>query len=177
MTQNKANDNAFVDQTEVRQLHKFNKTIQITVDVDTIAKKLCDSFPADYKHKELVTEAIIGTACHSNTIDYIYNALNGYSADIDFKVGDKIICTEGQRRVNEFEVQKSSPDMTQEAIDNMKPIYKTYKHVEIGECEVVEIDLYRSEKLKVKYMQDSYRSQEQEEDTAWVNHRQCTKLS
>lgn len=161
----------------VRQMKTFNKLIKIEVSVDDIAQKLLATFPADYIHKEMLTETIIGTSLNSSKISYIYNALNGYSADIDFQVGDRVFCGSEERRVNKF-VDEQVPEG--ELNPNWKPkrVFKTYDNVAIEECEVVEIDLYSDNKLKVRYLQDEYRSEERtDEQETWVNHRTCTKLA
>jgi hypothetical protein len=154
-------------------MKKFAEVIKIEVAVQDIANKLLGTFPEDYKHREMLTETIIGTALAGKNISYIYNALNGYSAEIDFKVGDRVICTEGQRRVVKWEVL----DVEENTGTSIKPVKKGYDYTEIGECEIIEIDLYRDSKLKVKFLQDdSYKYNEQEETTSWVNHRNCTLI-
>jgi hypothetical protein len=158
-------------------MKQFTEIIKIEVEVQGIADLLLKQFPEDYKHRELVTEAIIATASGNNTIGYIYNALCGFTPDINFQVGDKVVCTDHGRRVNIFEEQTTNPGMTGEEIKNMKPVFKTSDSERIGVCEIIEIDLYRGDKLKVKFMQDAYRSKEQEESYAWVNHKKCERVA
>ena len=103
-------------------LKKFNTVIKVEVSVDSIAEQLLSFMKPEEKHKELVTETIIGTLLHENRVGILYNALNGYTNEINFKEGDKIICTE---IVNDY------------LIDNTT---KTYR--KIGPCTVKEKNLY-----------------------------------
>ena len=143
------------------KLPKFNKEITVTVDVDQIFNRLVDTFPADYKHKELVSHAIVGTAINSEGIGYVYNALNGYSPELDFVIGDTVICSEKHRRVcTRNEDGSWNKDWA-----------------EIGECVVVDIDYYAKDKLKVQYQQHGYNTEEMEITTASVDHKKCTKVA
>ena len=148
-------------------MKKFNQTISVEVEVDAIADQLLSNFQKDYKHKEIVTEAIIGNAINSKgpAISQIYSALNGYDNTIDFAVGNLVHCTEkiyGYERVAEPVSDDDKPQLEE-------------KYVEMGECEVKEIDLYRRDKLYVLY-QKTDRNGNIREDTRWVNHKNCQKL-
>lgn len=159
-------------------MKKFNQSIKIEVAVDDIAKKLLDTFPQDYKHKEMLTETIISTALNSRNISYIYNALNGYSAEIDFQVGDKVICTTKDKKIAIWEEEKVVAEVMQPVVGKPKMKKIETNYVEIGECEIVEIDLYSDSKLKVKFIQDdTYNYGLLQETESWVNHRTCTKTS
>lgn len=149
-----------------KQLMKWSQDIQVTVAVDDIAWKLYETFPEDYKHKDLLTNAIIGTSLHNGTISYIYNALNGYSPDIDFEVGEVVICNVQEKRVNSFVV--TGPGET--------PTYQDYNTEQIGQCLIIGIDYFSSRKLLVQYNQHKYRSQETETVETWVEHTSCSKF-
>jgi len=151
---------------EALVMPKFDQVIKIEVDVNSIFEKLMDTFPVDYKHAEMLSHAVIGSAVNNGGLTYIYNALNGYTNDIDFAIGDIVMCTEVSRRSIEMAVTEDP---------NVKPPIG-YTTVEIGECEVIEIDLYSTNKLRVKFMQNKYRSEEMEESTGWVNHKNCTRI-
>lgn len=137
-------------------MKRFNQVISIEVSVDSIASKLLGTFPEDYAHKELLTEAIIGSSLEKDNIGYIYNALNGYSADIDFKVGDFVLCTE-------------------EVYDYKEPSEegrKRDKYRPIGKARIKEINLYKSDKLNVEYYHYSSDGSTKLM-TKWVNHKKC----
>ena len=86
----------------------------------------------------------------------MYNALNGYNNDIDFKVNDIIICSE--KTYNRVEEDGEYVE----------------KYVAVGECRVIEVDIYRSDKLKVEYNKtDSLGNTKLE--TRWVSHSRCDK--
>ena len=135
------------------------------VEVDSIAQKMLDLFAGStYQHSEILVEAVIGTAVEKGTMSYIYNALNGFNNEIDFKVGDIVTCTAthwGYTR--------------EQAPDPLPEDYKTKwirKDLKIGECKVVEINIYRQDKLKVEYTTCNNVGGD-EVETAWVNHKKC----
>lgn len=145
------------------QLPKFNKTITIEVDVDDIHKRLQDTFPEDYKHKDILSHAIVGSAVEYGGIGFIFNALNGLPNEIDFKVGEFIVCKEIERIANVYDWTGDSK------------VYQDSKVLEIGECEIVEINVYARDKIKVKFVQDAFRKDATEEKTIWVSHKNCTQ--
>lgn len=153
------------------ELPKFNKVITIEVNVDDIHKRLMDQFPEDYKHKEILSHAIIGSAIEFGGINHIYNALNGFPTEVDFQVGERIWCSENERRENIYELRYSDDSES----DLPKRIYKECVDKEIGECEIIEINVYARDKIKVKFTQDAWRKDSTEEKTAWVNHKNCDK--
>ncbi len=136
-------------------MKKFNQVIRVEVDVDSIAEKLLLTFNPDEKHRELITETIIGTALNSGNIGYIYNAVNGFTNNIDFKEKEVVICKET--------VYYKGPGET---------IRK--EHV-MGECTILEIDIYKSDKLYVEYEYIG-ENNEPKSDTKWVDHRKCSKV-
>lgn len=138
----------------------FNQTISIEVFVDDIHKKLMGTFPEDYKHKEILSHAIIGGAVEHGGLSFIYNALNGYTNDVDFTVGDIVDCKSQERR-------KYTPSTTETKAD--------WQWIPIGSCEVIEINMYKQTKLLVRFTHDSHDGTRKEEKTVWVDHRKCTK--
>jgi hypothetical protein len=141
-------------------MKKFNQVIQIEIEVDMVAQKLLAEFKEDFKHRELLTETIVGTALNNGIVSYLYNSLNGFSADIDFKVGDVVICNGTWYQYYDM-------------IDNQ--LVKTGKRVEIGICTIVEIDLYSDSKVKVEF--ESYSSDgTTSKELQWVDHRKCSKI-
>jgi hypothetical protein len=141
-------------------MKKFNQTIKVEVEVDMIAEKLLSEFKEDFKHREILTESIIGTALDKGTISYIYNSLNGFSGEINFKVGDVVICSETYHKAY---------DMVNGEIVEVR------KWVPINICKVVEINLYSSEKLCVEF---EFLTSEGKMLTTkkWVDHRKCSYL-
>lgn len=151
-----------VNQQE-NKLPAFNEVIKIEVEVQSIYEKLLATFPEDYKHKEILSHAIIGAANTHGGIGYIYNALSGFTNEIDFKVGDVVLCTEQER--NEFI----------EGDDVMVRHRKT-KSVEIGKCVIKEINLYKSDKILVEFTEAyNYDDSGTRTTTSWVSHKNCTK--
>ena len=70
-------------------MKEFNKTLNIEIEVDAIAQQLLQVVPEDFKHREILVEAIIGHT-HENPykLGSIYQALNGFVKKINFEVGD-----------------------------------------------------------------------------------------
>lgn len=142
------------------ELPKFNKSIKIDVDVDTVYEKLRGEFPEDYKHRDILSHAIIGTAVEENTLLFIFNALNGYPATLDFAIGETIECLEETKAVWNEGVNGEWVSQT----------------AEVGICTVVEINPYTKwNKVKVKYEQRKHKSYELEVVEKWVSHKKCTK--
>jgi hypothetical protein len=141
-------------------MKQFKQVIKIEVSVDAIAEQLLANFKDDFKHREMVAETIIETSLIEGKLSYLYNALNGYTNEVNFKVGDVIFCSE--------EIYSYNLD------DNDLPV-ESRQQVKIGLAEVVEINIYRSDKLKVKHIALNKRLGKfvYEEAETWTNHLEC----
>jgi len=130
-----------------RQLKKYDQVIHVEVPVQAIANKLHDSFAEDFPHKAIVTEAIIGSGLSNKGISHVYNALNGYPNELDFKVGQKINCTD--------------------------TFYKGGENHTIGDAVIKEIDPYTSgNKIFVEHSHGKDLTL-----NTWVNHNKCVLQS
>lgn len=136
-------------------MKKFNESIKIEVSVDMIAQQLLSTIKDDEKHRELITEAIISSALNKNNLSYIYNALNGFTDEINFKLGDIV---EYSYNFKASENEDSS-----------------YHKVH---AKVIDIDVYREAKVKIKFNYNSYEYCSQQERTFedWVYHTKCNKI-
>jgi len=77
-------------------MKKFNQSIKVEVEVDAIAEQLLSTINPEFKHREQVVESIIGNAIREKSMTtQIYNSLNGFSNEINFKVGDIVKCSRG----------------------------------------------------------------------------------
>jgi hypothetical protein len=141
-------------------MRKFNQTIRIEVQVDNIASQLLDSINPAFKHREPMVEAIIGTALNNkDTLSHIYNAMNGYLPEINFKVGDIVNC-------------KATTYMYLTEESRLKG---DSHRAELGKSVVVQIDPYRNDPLCVEY--DYYTSNGTTcRDTRWVEMRDCSEF-
>jgi hypothetical protein len=171
--------------TNTNELPKFDQVIKIEIEVQSIHEKLLNELPEDYKHRAILAHAVIGSAAQNGGLNYIYNALCGFTNDVDFKVGDNVICTEidkYERYDANIEAEDGSSlihDINVHAQD-YKPKWKA-RTVKIGECSVKSINLYASNKLEVEYKgwsrtYDVERGQDAEIVTTSVNHKNCTKV-
>ena len=129
-------------------MKQFNQTINIEVAVDSIAQTLLDTMSPDYKHREIVTEAIIATGLEKNTLSFIFNALNGHLPHLNFNVGETVICT--------------------------STYWAKGKSNEIGICRIVEINPYAECELKVEY---TYVDDEKTHTAKqWVRSNRCDRV-
>ncbi len=143
-------------------LKRFNEEITIKISVDVIAEQLLSMFNKDEKHAIAVTESIIGNAMRDTTmISQIYNSLNGYSNDIEFEPGDRIICDKtAYLWVNKGTVEE--------------PNWKACEG-KIGFCMVTQVDIHRDDKLEIEYNIGTAKGA-MNLQKIWVYHTTCNKL-
>lgn len=134
-------------------MKQFNRVIKVEVSVDTIAQQLLNNMSPDFKHREMVTEAIVSRMLQNDSVGYLYNALNGYPATINFEVGEVIMCEFHDRWIDE---------------DKENGISRDWK--EIVQCTIDEIDPYADNKIKVIF-DNNGKIQER-----WVSHLKCSKI-
>jgi hypothetical protein len=145
-------------------MKKFNEVITIEVSVDDIASKLLSCMSDTSKHNENIVESIIGGAVANNMtplMTNLYNSLNGYTNDIDFAVGQIVVCSD---KVTKY-IKKES--------DGEEGFVREY--LSIGECEVVEIDIHRTNKVKLSYTVFDREGKIRNEST-WSRHTSCSHI-
>jgi hypothetical protein len=142
-------------------MKNFNKVITVEVSVDSIANMLLDSMSADFKHKELVAEAIVGRMMNDNSLGYLYNSLNGYPTTIDFQIGDEVSSNSGFRSYGYW---------TPESIEKND---SCYGYVKSGK--IVEINEYGDQKLRIEY-QFPNKKGEMDTNTQWVKHTDWNRV-
>ena len=141
-------------------MKNFNKEIKITITANEIATKLLGEMNPEFKHREMVVEAIIGSA-NERILSNIYNTLNGFTLDINFKVGDKLV----QNEKGSLTARMYKKDETG-AIVLINP---EKEYIKITNAEVIEIDEYADKKINIRfsYMLSNGNETVKEE---WVNH-------
>lgn len=141
-------------------MKKYTEVITVEVSVDSIAQQLLSNINPDFKNREILTESIIGSLLDTNKIGFIYNALHGYSNKIDFKVRDKIMCNNQCFQYNTLESKESKRGVWSK----------------IGECVVIDINVYLNSKLKIEYQSENldgtFRAV-----SLWVNHIDCSRTA
>lgn len=142
-------------------MKKFNKIISIEVQVDSIAQLLLDNLNPEFKHKEIVAEAIVGRMMNDGSLSFLYNSLNGYPCDINFKIGDELI-TESPLRVYGH--------WTPESIEKNDTVYGN-----VSQVKICDINPYADNKLCIEY-QVPNRKGELVRQTQWVNHLNWSKI-
>lgn len=147
-------------------MRKFNQVITIEVSVDAIAEQLLSAMKDDYKHKELVTESIIGSSFSAGKLGFVYNALNGYTNEIDFKVGDVIYCKDDYYTYNEI-------------VNGVPERLGGGKRIDIGIAEVIDVNEYADKKLQIRYIVLTHNRTgfSYEYNIVWVKHTECQKLA
>lgn len=136
-------------------MKSFNKTITVEVSVDDIATKLLDTISDSFPHREMLVETIIAIGLQASSLNYLYNSLNGYTNDINFEVGQYVVCSETK-------YQPYHPN---------KPSNKDY--VPIGECKIVEINPFSTSKVYVEYTGYN-KNGETTIEHSWVSHLSLT---
>lgn len=143
-------------------MSKFNQTINVEIQVDTIANQLREKISPEFKHREELVEAIIGTALNNKdteALQYIYNAMTGHIPKLDFKVGDIINCkaTTWMYVTEESRLKKDSHS------------------AELGKCVIVNVNAFSNTPYYVEY--DYYCSDGSvRKDRTWVKAHQCSKF-
>lgn len=128
------------------ELKQFNKDIRVTVSVDSIAEMLCNSFDAENPHRFMLTNTLIDLGLKHDTLTYLYNNLNGFTNEINFKIGQPVYCTDTY--YNRIEGGRK----------------------EIGNCRIIDIDLYSNHKVKVQWENDGKSDSE-----AWTEHHNLSE--
>lgn len=141
-------------------MKNFNKEIKITITANEIATKLLGEMNPEFKHKEMVVEAIIGSA-NERILTNIYNTLNGFTLDINFKAGDKLV----QNAKGSLTARQYKKDETGTVV----PIDPNNDWTRVTNAEVVEVDEYAEKKINIRY---TYMLSTGNENTKeeWVNH-------
>lgn len=141
---------------------KFNESIRITVEVNTIAEMLLAQMSADFKHKEIVVESIIGRALASDksALSRLYNALNGHIPSIDFSIGDMVV----PENVTPYAYWSK---------DDAGVLQRSSK--KIVAAKIVEIDLFKDQNIRVEY-EAPLRDGTMETSSTWINHTDCKKI-
>lgn len=143
-------------------MKNYNKQIQITVELDFIAQSLHSVMNHEFKHCDIVVEAIIGRLDANNDtvgMTALYNALNGFTNDVNFTVGDIVNCS-----------KKEWAYWTQESIENDNTVQR-----EIGQCEVIEVNPYSDKKIKIRFSRPGKSVTSDSE--MWVEHSTCKRIS
>ena len=157
------------------KLHDFTGVIKIEIEVNSIYEKLKSEFPEDYKHRELLAHAIIGSAEENGGLSTIYNALNGYDQTINFEVGDTVICTEDNREEKYDANLEDEEGIKTPTVQTQEPNWK-YRIIPIGNCKIVDINIYKRGKIKVEFMSQGRYDKSPVLKEQWVNHKYCTKI-
>jgi hypothetical protein len=156
---------------EATTLKVWNEAIEVKVEIDAIAAKLKASFGTDYPHANLMTNTIMGLAMKNGKGDvgFIYNALSGWSAELNFAKG-QYVAYNGSKKMNyhHLEVVSTDPEVPSKwQHDRNTPI--------IG-GRIVKVNEYRDgEKAEVAYVRTDSDGKP-ELTTEWLNHRELTLI-
>jgi hypothetical protein len=143
-------------------MKSFNESIKVSVEVDTIANMLLSTMSEDVKHRELITEAIVGRllAVDRTGMGYLYNSLNGFKSQINFEVGDWVVPSN----------LTAYGYWTEKSIENKSSVYG-----KIERAKVIGISEYSDNKLLVEYDVPK-REGGFSRETSHVSHYECTRI-
>lgn len=139
-------------------MRKFNKIITIQIEADQIASTLLSKIDDKFAHAENVVESIIGTM-NEHGLSMLFNALNGYSPEVDFEVGQEV-------ELRNFETYGY---WTKDSIEQGNTVRGTVKTGVIKD-----IDLYSTEKLEIEFSiptKEGFRTERK-----WMSHVKCSQL-
>lgn len=136
-------------------MQKFKETIQIEISVNSIANTLLANMSPEFPHAELVVETIIARALASDkaSLSMLYNSLNGFTQEVDFNIGDVIVPSS----LYAYGYWNGAKDQKRE---------------KILQAEVMDIDIYRDNKLKVSYLVPQSDGTNKV-STDWISHIDC----
>lgn len=128
-------------------LNKFNQTIKVEVEVDYIASKLLSMFFIEEKHAPLVVDAIMSRALNDSTLmNNIYSSIHGHTNEVDFEVGDTVMCTsrylftDGHKEIGRCKVERinswDKENLTVSFNDGDRKITKTVSHLNCSKIPV-----------------------------------------
>ena len=130
-------------------MKRFNKQIEISFSVDTVAEMLLAKIDTSFPHKELLVENIIapmvvnGNSGDSKRLGSIISALFGVKKELDFNVGDRMFCTDTYYANNEYHKK--------------------------GSCTILEVEPHKDgDEIKIEYKR-LQRDGEYKTDTSWVS--------
>ena len=133
---NNQNQDNNIENAKVRELKKFNQSIQITIEVDQIAKMLLSKMGADATHKELIVETVIGSMMHSpKGLTPLYNSLNGWENELDFQEGQEVM----------VKYRDLCCPWAHEA-------YRIDKYDMLVKCKIGSIDVFRGREIELEYI-------------------------
>lgn len=138
-------------------MKQFNQSIQIEISVDSIANQLLDQFKDDFKHREIVVEAIIGRALaeDKNALGIIYNSLGGFKREVNYQIGENV----------------ATESLYAYAYWNGE----SHSRGEIKSAMVVKVDPYASRPIKVQY-EVPKKDGTWNLETEWVTMDQVSKI-
>lgn len=148
--------------TPSNELKKFNQTISIQVEVDTIAQQLLEAMNPEFKHSTIVVESIVGRMIQDGSLSFLYNSLNGYKAEIDFTINEVVVAKGDGLRVYGF--------WTPESIKNNDTVYGN-----VTSAVVKNINPYANEKLCIEYSVPQ-KDGTHKLESRWVNHTSWNKI-
>jgi len=151
-------------------MKNYNEVIKVEVSVNNIANQLLGTMESDNKHRESITETIISSLLEADNhgLSHLYNSLNGYSNDIEFNVGDEVICSS-----ETYQYVGDTPKTDDDGNVGVTTWKRQYSA--IGACEVIDVNINKDNKVKVRFTVLD-RDGKEETITNWVSHLKCDKI-
>ena len=134
-------------------MKKFNQTITIEVSVNSIAQNLLGKMDKSTVNADSIVETLMEIV-PLEKMQYLHNVLNGFTNEIDVKVGEMFYCNHKLYHPNHPIVKEN----------DLKD-----KYIEIGNCVVTNINLYTKDKVEVEY--EFWSRDGIQKERFWVNHQ------
>jgi len=146
------------ENTQNPLLKYAGKVITVEVSLVKIAEQLKASFKEDFAHAAMLTETIMDIALSAKNVHLLHNNLNGFVNAIDFEVGQVVSCSDKGYKYLEPATQS--------------------KYAEIGECEILEVDMTKTDNVKVKYNKgtDLLGQSGVDLQTTWTKHSNLSAI-
>lgn len=142
-------------------MKKFNQTISVEVQVDSIAEMLLEKISDVFPNREEMAETVILMGMQSDCLDKVYNNLLGFTNyPENLEVGMTVNCTE---------TYYGGMLMNPERIEG-EPAKWESKYIPIGTCVITEINPIRKDNVQVTFLGFT-RQGEQRANLQWVNHK------
>ena len=134
-------------------MKKFDKVITVEVSLDSIAHNMLSKMDKSVINASEIVETILETI-PLEKVQYLYNALNGFSNEINVKVGELFYC-------NHLVYHPNHPTVKSEG---RKDCY-----MPVGNCVVTDVNLYSNDKVQIEC--DFWNRNGMQKERFWVRHQ------
>lgn len=138
-------------------MRKFEQSINVTIDIDTIAEMFLQAMDKDFKHREIFVENLVGRCLLNDhaMLGQLVGACLGVKRELNHKIGDTLF------------VENISYDYIPEKGSHSR-VSKT--------CKIVKIEPYADSPILVEYMQVEKDGKEKP-SRSWIDLSMAKKVN